>query len=116
MARLGKIPNSQLEINIEGNDEYVSHMHICSKSGKNVVLRIKLASNEYFREKDDRMNTLNSSERKALNKYLAAKVPYRTGTRWDQVIDIWNTFNPAHMVDPNKITQPGYTTINELKK
>ena len=51
MARVGKVPNSQYEIHIEGGEGFTPHMHICIKSGKTVVLRISLLSNEYFREK-----------------------------------------------------------------
>lgn len=113
MARFGKIPETQLEIHIESGEGYIPHMHICKKSGNNIVLRIKLLTNEYFREKDDRNNTLSSSERKALNDYLNKKVQYSKMTNWQFLVLMWNQYNPAHTKDPNIIPQPNYTTILE---
>lgn len=40
MARVGKIPNTIFEIHIEGGEGKTPHMYICSKSRKNVFLRI----------------------------------------------------------------------------
>lgn len=115
MARVGKIPDTTLEIHIKGGEGNIPHMHICKKSGKNIVLRISLVKNEYFREKDDIKNTLNSSERKALDSYLKKIIPYRNTTQWDYIIDTWNQYNPSHIVNPKKVNQPNYTTINEPK-
>lgn len=114
-ARFDRIPNSTLEIHIEGGEGNIPHIHICRKSGKNIIVRLKLLSNEYFREKDDRMYTLNSSERKALNSFLNEKVPYVSLTKWQMLITTWNTFNSSHMVDPLNEKQPDYATINEPK-
>lgn len=115
MARVGKIPKTTLEIHIEGGEGKIPHMHICKKSGKNIVLRIKLLTNEYFREKDDVCNTFDRSERKALNDYLNTKVPFSTDTMWINVINSWNIFNPSNLVNYHNYTQPDYTTINEPK-
>lgn len=115
MSRQGKIPHSQLEIHIEGGEGNIPHMHICKKTEKNIVLRLKLLSNEYFREKDDVMNALSSSERKALNEYLMRKVPFSDDTEWVNIINAWNRFNPSHMVNPHTIKQPDYTIIKEPK-
>lgn len=118
MARVGKVPESQFEVHIEGKEGFIPHMHICRKSRKVVVLRIKLLTNEYFREKDDRMNTLNSSEKKALNKYLTS--PFNTEfniSNWQHACMLWNQYNSAHQIKNIKsLTQPDYTTINEPKK
>lgn len=113
MSRIGAIPDSTLEIHIESGEGYVPHMHICKKTGNNIILRLEIIKNVYFREKDDRRNILNSKERKALQKYLMSTVPYRNTTNWDRIIDTWNTYNPSHMINPNNITQPDYTIINE---
>lgn len=115
MARLGVIPKTKYEIHIEGGEGCVPHMHICKKTGKNVILRLRLDRNEYFREKDDIKNTLNSSERKALNTYLSKTVPYSNNTEWVRIVHNWNEFNSSHMIDLNKVHQPDYTTIEEPK-
>lgn len=72
--------------------------------------------NEYFREKDDLMHVLNSKERKALNLYLKEVVPYRETNRWDYIVDTWNYYNPNNKINPNNISQPDYSIINEPKK
>lgn len=113
MSRAGIIPDSTLEIYIESGEGYIPHMHICKKTGNNVILRLQIADNKYFREKDDRCNTLNMRERKALQKYLSDVVPYRNTTNWDRIVDIWNMYNPSHTADPNTTTQPDYTNIDE---
>ena len=116
MARAGKIPNTQLEIHIEGGEGYIPHMHICKKNGKDIILRICLLTNEYFREKDDKMNTLNTIERKELNNYLKKKILYRETTNWDYIVDTWNRYNSSHAINPDDVKQPDYTTIHEPKK
>lgn len=113
MSRIGAIPDSTLEIHIESGEGYVPHIHICKKTGNNIVLRLEITRNVYFREKDDKCNILNSKERKALQKYLSSTLPYRNTTNWDRIVDIWNMYNPAHMINPNNISQPDYTNINE---
>ena len=113
MSRIGSIPDSTLEIHIESGEGYVPHMHICKKTGNNIILRLEITRNVYFREKDDKCNTLNAKERKALQKYLASTLPYRNTTNWDRIVDTWNMYNPAHMINPNNISQPDYTNINE---
>lgn len=113
MARIGIIPKTKLEIHIEGGEGYIPHMHICKKSGKNIVLRLKLTTNEYFREKDDVKNVLSAAERKALNKYLNQKVPFSEDTMWVDIVNRWNIFNSSHMINPHIIQQPDYTEINE---
>lgn len=113
MSRVGLIPDTTLEIHVEGGEGYVPHMHICKKTGNNIILRLEITRNMYFREKDDRCNILNSRERKALQKYLSETIPYRNNTNWDYIVDTWNKYNPAHMINPNNVSQPDYTTINE---
>ena len=113
MVRVGKIPNSQLEIHVEGGEGFVPHIHICKKSGKDIIVRVCIPENKYFREKDDRNYQLNSSERKALNNYLQRKIPYRDGTMWELLVDMWNIYNPSHMINPKNIQQPDYSEIKE---
>ena len=114
MSRFGIIPDSTLSIHIEGGEGYVPHMHICKTSGKNIIMRICLTENKYFREKDDKYNTLNSKERKALQKYLSTPVQYANGiTNWHLLVYMWNNYNPAHTINPNTISQPDYTNIDE---
>lgn len=114
MARVGKVPHTKYEIHIEGSEGYTPHMHICIKSGKDVVLRIELLDNKYFREKDDKCNTLNTSERKALDEYLSelADKNYKINN-WEYMCMTWNRYNPAHEIDLSKNSKPNYTIINE---
>ena len=113
MARVGVIPDSTLEIHIESGEGYIPHMHICKKTGKTVVLRLEIMKNKYFREKDDKGNTLNARERKALQKYLSSTSPRNPSyTKWDYIVDTWDMYNPEHKI-PLSATQPDYTTINE---
>lgn len=115
MARFGAVPKTKYEIHMEGGEGYSPHMHICIKSGKNVVLRISLLKNEYFREKDDVLNTLNSKEKKALNDYLSSiyNAEFEI-TRWQALCMQWNEFNPAHQIKNIKnLIQPDYTNITE---
>lgn len=116
MARFDRVPDTMFEIHIEGGEGYIPHMHICKKSGKNVILRIKLLTNEYFREKDDKMNTLNQKERKALNSYLYRKIDkYSNLTQWQFLCMFWNRYNPEHQINPYNNIQPDYKIINEPK-
>ena len=51
-----------------------------------------------------------------IKKFILKKIiPYRNTTQWDYIIDTWNQYNPSHMINPKKINQPNYTTINEPK-
>ena len=113
MARVGVITDSTLEIHIESGEGYVPHMHICKKTGKTIVIRLEIMKNKYFREKDDKGNTLNARERKALQKYLSNTSPRNPSyTKWDYIVDTWDMYNPEHKI-PLSTTQPDYTTINE---
>ena len=117
MSRFGVIPKSKYEIHIEGGEGFTPHMNICIKTGKNVVLRVCLLKNEYFREKDDVKNTLNSKERKALNDYLNEIYNVEFGiNRWQNLCMQWNEYNPSHKIENIKTTkQPDYSEINEPK-
>lgn len=117
MSRFDKIPDTTFEIHVESGEGYVPHIHICKKSGKNVVMRIKLLTNEYLREKDDRKNVMNSAERAVLDKYLRDMYneEYKI-TNWEQLCMQWSKFNPAHKITGLKnLKQPDYTTLKEPK-
>lgn len=115
MARFGKIPNSKYEIHIQNGEGNIPHFHLCIKSGKNIVLRIKLLANEYFREKDDLKHILNSKERKALNNYLESTFSDEFGiTKWQSLCLQWNENNPTHKIENIKfLKKPNYSVINE---
>lgn len=114
MARFGSIPKTKYEIHIEGGEVFKPHMHICIKTGKNIVLRIELLSNTYFREKDDKKNILNSRERQALNSYLEEIMSTEFGiNHWEALCMMWNQYNPGHMIEKIKGQKPDYTEINE---
>jgi hypothetical protein len=115
MAKFGAVPSTKYEIHLEGSEGYIPHMHICVKTGKNIVLRICLLTNKYFREKDDVCNTLNSKERKALDDHLNSTYNAEFGiTRWQALCMQWNERNPSHKIENIKSLQkPDYTTITE---
>ena len=115
MAKFGAIPKTKYEIHIESGEGFVPHMHICIKTGKNVVLRLCILKNTYFREKDDVCNELNAGERKALDNYLNSIYNAEFNiTRWQALCMQWNDRNPAHIIKNIKsLTKPDYTTINE---
>lgn len=117
MARFGKIPDSKYEIHIESVEGYVPHMHICIKTGKNIILRIELLTNTYFREKDDVCNVLSANERKALDRYLSEMYNDEFGiSRWQNLCMQWNEYNPGHKIQNIKTREkPDYRTINEPK-
>ena len=113
MARFGKVPDSQIEIHLEGSEGFIPHIHICKNNGKNILCRVKLLSNEYLRESDDKRYRLSRAERKALNKYLHSSQPYSSLSRWESLIFMWNDFNPERAVNPKDYKIPDYTDIEE---
>lgn len=117
MARVGRLPDSQLEIHIEGSEGYIPHFHLQKKNGKkeNCIYHIKLLANEYLRDKDDPGNTLTSSESKALNEYMHKNASGLKVTNWEVILSKWNEMNPAHQQVINKKDCPNYATIVEPK-
>lgn len=118
MARFGAVPKTKYEIHLEGGEGNIPHMHICVKSGKNVVLRVCILKNEYFREKDDKNNVLNSKEKKALNDYLNSMYNEEFNiTRWQAICMQWNEYNPGHAISNIKnLKKPDFSTITEPSK
>ena len=104
MARVGKIPDSQMEIHIEGTEGNIPHFHLQKKNGKpeNCVCHIKLLEPEYLQDKDDPMNILSSKERKALNDYMHRHIALSESTNWKYCIDTWNIWNSSHPIDITK--------------
>jgi hypothetical protein len=113
MAYVGDIPNTQYQIHIEGKEGNIPHMHICIHNGKkeNVVLKIELTTNRYFREKDDKMKTLNTKERKALDKYLSED--FDGLNNWEYLVHTWNRHNPDRKINLKTTNRPDYTEILE---
>lgn len=118
MSRYGRLPDSQLEIHIEGSEGYIPHIHIQIKNGNKSsgICHIKLLTNEYLRDSDDPGKTLNSKERKKLDDYMKAYLPGTKITNWEVILGKWNEMNPSHIQAVNKNNMPNYTIINEDPK
>lgn len=115
MARIGRLPESQLEIHIEGSEGNIPHFHLQKKNGKkeNCICHIKLLSAEYLRDKDDPGNTLNSSEKKALNDYLHKNSAGLSVSNWEIILSKWNEMNPSHTVKIDRKNCPDYSNLKE---
>jgi hypothetical protein len=115
MARAGKLPDSKLEIHLEGSECSIPNFHIQVKNGKpeNTICHIKLLANEYLRDKDDPMKTLNSNERIKLNDYLHKNLAGTNIMIWKVLLGRWNEMNPNHIYNIDNYSCPDYTEIKE---
>ena len=115
MARIGKIPNSQFEIHIEGSEGNIPHFHLQKLNGKkeNCICHIKLLASEYLRDSDDPGNILDTHERKALNDYMHKNSPGLEISNWAIILSRWNEANPKYAVKINQNEIPNYKEITE---
>ena len=115
MSRFGKLPNSQLEIHIEGSEGNIPHFHVQVKNGKpeNCICHVKFLSAEYLRDKDDPLKTLTKSEKKALNDYMHKQVFGGSFTNWESALAKWNEMNPSHAVKIDMANCPNYKNLKE---
>ena len=118
MARVGRLPNSQLEIHIEGSEGNIPHFHLQKKNGKkeNCICHIKLLVSEYLRDKTVPGNVLTTNESKALDEYMHKNASGLKVTNWEIILSKWNEMNPAHQQIINKENCPDYKVILEPKK
>lgn len=118
MARIGRIPQTKLEIHLEGSEGSIPHVHIQRINGqkRNGVCHLKLLINEYLRDKNDQMNILTTKERKALNEYMHGNLPGTDIQRWKSILGHWNEMNPGHVFNINEYECPDYTIIKEVAR
>lgn len=117
-AAIGKsVPNTKFQVYVEGKEGTIPHMHICDKndSNKKVLIRIKLETNQYFRESSDTLKSLNTSERRALDKFLSSpSIKDENLSYWQYACKIWNDNNKEHLIkDFSREKQPSYRQIKD---
>ena len=116
--KIGDFPNDDsMSIHVQGGEGNIPHIHIMSR--RQILLRVRLKESKYQRdsyEKNGNGQTLNTKQRKALNKYMHDFVPGSTITNWERMVLSWNSQsagNPAAIINLKQVSCPDYTNIFE---
>ena len=107
----------ECKLYVYGGERNIPHFHIESKDGK-FVCCVQIYEPYYFIH-PGKEGTLNSAQRKELDKYLRSAYKTPVGgvkiTIWQMICIDWNNANPDYAVFKKNATQPDYNKLQEGK-